>query len=62
MVASNFRIMFIVYNKEDKDIKFAKQPKSTLARWLCLVIPIVNLYGLWKLAKIWANIEEERGD
>jgi hypothetical protein len=54
--------MFIVYNKEDKDMKFAKQPKSTLARWLCLVIPIVNLYGLWKLAKIWANIEEERGD
>jgi hypothetical protein len=43
-------------------MKFAKKPNSTLVRWLVLLIPILNLYGLWQLAKIWANVEQERGD
>ncbi len=43
-------------------MKFEKTPKGTLVRWLCLMIPIVNLYGMWKLAKIWSNMHEERGD
>lgn len=39
-----------------------KKPESTFVKWLILVIPIVNLYGMWKLAKIWANHDFERGD
>ncbi len=43
-------------------MKHGKTPNDTLIKWLILVIPIINLYGMWKLAKIWANHEEERGD
>ncbi len=43
-------------------MKFAKTPSGTFIKWLILVIPIVNLYGMWKLAKIWSNLVEERGD
>jgi hypothetical protein len=45
-----------------KVMKFAKNPSGKFVKWLLLVVPLLNLYGSWKLAKIWANIEEERGD
>jgi hypothetical protein len=47
---------------EEKRMKFGKTPSGTFVKWLILIIPIVNFYGMWKLAKIWANMEFERGD
>ncbi len=43
-------------------MKFAKKPESTLLWFILAFIPLVNLYVLWKLAKVLANIEFERGD
>ena len=35
---------------------------STFTRWLCLLIPPFNLYAMWALAKIWANVEDKHKD
>ncbi len=43
-------------------MKFKNKPESTLKWFLILLIPIVNFYGFWKLAKVLANLENERGD
>ena len=43
-------------------MKFKKNPESTLKWWLCGLIPIVNYYWIWKVSKIVANLESERGD
>ena len=44
-------------------MKFKKDNSgSTFLRWLALLIFPFNLWAHWKLAKIWANVEEQRGD
>jgi len=43
-------------------MKWSNKPKGTFVRWLALMLPIVIIWAMWKVAKIWANIEEERGD
>ncbi len=43
-------------------MKFKKKPESTLKWFVILLVPILNLYGTWRLAKVLANTENERGD
>jgi hypothetical protein len=38
------------------------EQQGNFVKFLILVIPIVNLYGMWKLSKIWANVQFEKGD
>jgi len=39
-----------------------KKPESTLKWFVMGLIPVVNLYVLWKVAKLIANHNFERGD
>jgi len=43
-------------------MKFNKNPGSTLGWFILSLIPIVGLYWNWKVSKIIANMEFERGD
>jgi len=43
-------------------MKFKKRPDSTLIWFVVSLIPIVNLYWHWRVSKILANTEVERGD
>lgn len=43
-------------------MQFKKTPESTLKWFVVAIIPILNLYWLWKVSKIIANAEFERGD
>ncbi len=39
-----------------------EKPDSTAKWFLLLLIPVINLYGFWKLAKLLGNVESESGD
>ncbi|MFH1978737.1 MAG: hypothetical protein ABIJ92_05410 [Candidatus Aenigmatarchaeota archaeon] len=43
-------------------MKFKKTPGSTVGWFVLSLIPIANLYFMWKTAKLIANTEYERGD
>ena len=43
-------------------MKFQKKPGSTVLWFILALIPILNLYFIWKTAKVLANIDFERGD
>lgn len=43
-------------------MKFKKRGGATVGWWLVLILPVLNLYGMWRVAKLIANIESERGD
>ncbi len=43
-------------------MQFNKTPQSTFLWFLCAIIPVLNLYWLWKVSKIVANTNFESGD
>jgi hypothetical protein len=43
-------------------MKFKKMPGSTFGWFVLSLIPILNFYWSWKLSKVLANAEFERGD
>lgn len=38
--------------------KFKNKGGATVGWWLCGWIPILNLYWIWRVSKIIANLEE----
>jgi hypothetical protein len=46
----------------EDNMKFKSKPESSLKWFVLAIIPIVNLYWVWKVSKIIANTEYERGD
>ena len=43
-------------------MKFKKNPGTAIGWWVLGIVPILNLYWVWKVSKIIANTEQERGD
>lgn len=55
--------MRLLKAKRRMSMKFKhKNPDSTLKWFIIAMIPIVNTYFYWRLAKMIANTETERGD
>lgn len=43
-------------------MKFKQNPESALKWFVLSLIPIAQLYWRWKVSKVMANLEFERGD